>query len=138
MAAPELEKVLAVVIIYGLSLVVNQGITSARDLAKTIIDQKARHLYQCRMTEKLSALPMDFLDFSIGKDMIDDVRYTETSAILLTFRVTDTISHIYTFAVAFTTLAMFSLGLSLMFLAFTVPSIIFNEYYARKSEELRE
>ena len=42
-ATPEIEKVLAVVIIYGLSLVVNQGITSAKDLVKSTIDQKARH-----------------------------------------------------------------------------------------------
>ena len=137
-ATPEIEKVLAVVVIYGLSLVVNQGITSAKDLTKSTIDQKARHLYQCRLAEKLSELPMDVLDSSKGKDMIDDVRYTETTAILLLFRVTDIISHIYTFAVAFSTLAVFSLGFSLMFLAFTVPSIIFNAYYEFKSEELRE
>ena len=137
-ATPEIEKVLTVVVIYGLSLVVNQGITSAKDLTKSTIDQKARHLYQCRLAEKLSELPMDVLDSSKGKDMIDDVRYTETTAILLLFRVTDIISHIYTFAVAFSTLAVFSLGFSLMFLAFTVPSIIFNAYYEFKSEELRE
>ena len=137
-ATPEIEMVLTVVVIYGLSLVVNQGITSAKDLTKSTIDQKARHLYQCRLTEKLSELPMDVLDSSKGKDMIDNVRYTETTAILLLFRVTDIISHIYTFAVAFFTLAVFSLGFSLMFLAFTVPSIIFNEYYEFKSEELRE
>ena len=137
-ATPEIEKVLTVIIIYGLSLVVNQGITSVRELTKSTIDQKARHLYQCRLSEKLAALPMDILDSSKGKDMIDDVRYTETTAMLLIFRVTDVFSHIYTFAVAFATLASFSLGFSLMFLAFTIPSIIFNEYYARKSEQLRE
>ena len=137
-ATPEIEKVLTVIIIYGLSLVVNQGITSARELTKSTIDQKARHLYQCRLSEKLAALPMDILDSSKGKDMIDDVRYTETTAMLLIFRVTDVISHIYTFAISFATLAAFSLGFSLMFLAFTIPSIIFNEYYARKSEQLRE
>ena len=64
MATPEIEKVLAVVIIYGLSLVVNQGITAAKDLTKSTIDQKARHLYQCRLAEKLSELPMDVLDSS--------------------------------------------------------------------------
>lgn len=137
-ATPEIETVLTVVVIYGLSLGVNQGITSAKDLTKSTIDQKARHLYQCRLAEKLSELPMDVLDSSKGKDMIDNVRYTETTAILLLFRVTDIISHIYTFAVAFFTLAVFSLGFSLMFLAFTIPSIIFNEYYEFKSEELRE
>ena len=137
-ATPEIEKVLTVIIIYGLSLVVNQGITSARELTKSTIDQKARHLYQCRLSEKLAALPMDILDSSKGKDMIDDVRYTETTAMLLIFRVTDVFSHIYTFAVAFATLASFSLGFSLMFLAFTIPSIAFHEYYSRKSEKLRE
>ena len=137
-ATPEIEKVFSVVIIYGLSLVVNQGITSAKDLTKSIIDQKARHLFQCRLSEKLSVLSMDILDSSEGKDLIDEVKYTGNTATLIVFCVSDVISHIYTFAVAFTTLAVFSLGFSLMFLAFTIPSIIFNEYYARKSEELRE
>ena len=137
-ATPEIEKVLAVVIVYGLSLVVNQGITSAKDLVKRTIDQKARHLYQCRLAEKLSELPMDVLDSSKGKDQIDEVRYMEFTSVYLIFRLTDIISFLYTFVVAFTTLAVFSLGFSLMFLAFTIPSIIFNEYYARKSEELRE
>ena len=137
-ATPEIEKVLAVVIIYGLSLVVNQGITAAKDLTKSTIDQKARHLYQCRLVEKLSELPMDVLDSSKGKDQIDEVRYMEFTSVFLIFRLTDIISFLYTFVVAFTTLAVFSLGFSLMFLAFTIPSIIFNEYYARKSEELRE
>ena len=81
---------------------------------------------------------MDVLDSSKGKDLIDDVRHTETTAMFLIFRVTDLISHIYTFAVAFSTLAVFSLGFSLMFLALTIPSIIFNEYYACKTEELRQ
>ena len=90
-ATPEIEKVLAVVIIYGLSLVVNQGITSAKDLTKSTIDQKARHLYQCRMAEKLSALPMDVLDSSKGKDQIDEVRHMEFTSVYLIFRLTDTI-----------------------------------------------
>ncbi len=70
--------------------------------------------------------------------MIDEVRYMEFTSVFLIFRITDILSSLYTFVVAFTTLAVFSLGFSLMFLAFTIPSIIFNEYYARKSEELRE
>ena len=90
-ATPEIEKVLAVVIIYGLSLVVNQGITSAKDLTKSTIDQKARHLYQCRMAEKLSALPMDVLDSSKGEDQIDEVRHMEFTSVYLIFRLTDII-----------------------------------------------
>ncbi len=137
-ATPETEGVLAVVLLYGLSLVVHLGISSARDLTRSIIDQKAKHMFECRLAEKLASLPMDILDSSEGKDMIDDVKYTENTAVLLIFRVTDMISHIYTFAVAFATLAVFSLGFSLMFLVFTIPSIIFSEYYAHKSEELRK
>ena len=80
-ATPEIEKVLAVVVIYGLSLVVNQGITSAKDLTKSTIDQKARYLYQYRLAEKLSELPMDVLDSSKGKDQIDEVRYMEFTSV---------------------------------------------------------
>ena len=135
---PEIEKILTVVVIYGLSLVVNQGITVASNLTRTTIDQKTTHLYECRLTEKLSSLPMDILDSSAGRDMIDEVRYIENTAAVLIFRVTDLIASIYTFVVAFATVAVFSLGFSLMFLALTIPSIVFHEYFWRKAEAIRE
>lgn len=133
-----ITKVLIVVVIYGVVVVLNQGLATAQSFIRSIINQKAKHLYQCRLTEKLSALPMDILDSSTGRDMIDDVRHTEFTATVLFFRVTDMISYVYTLGVAFATLAAFSLGFSLMFLVFTIPGIIFNEYYARKADQLRQ
>ena len=137
-ATPEIENALLGVVIYCFSLVVNQGIASARDVARSTIDQKAKCLYDCRLVTRLSSLPLDYLDSSKGKNMIDRVSYTENTAVILIFRIVDIISHIYIFAVAFATLVFFSIEFSLLFLVFTIPSIIFHEYYARKWEERRE
>ncbi len=137
-ATPAVEKVLAVVIIYGVSIVINQGFLSAESFVKDTIHEKAKFLYRCRMIEKLSDLPMDVVDSSAGKDMVDDMRHIEFTAIYLFFRVIDIISHIYTFVVAFTTLAVFSLGFSLMFLVFTIPGIIFDAYYDDKVDKFRQ
>lgn len=135
--APAIEKILVPVLLYGFSLVIQQGLSSLRDLSRSTIHKKAECLFECRLSEKLASLPMGFLDSSEGKDTVDEVKYTKTTVILLPFRMIDILALIYAFVVAFATLAAFSLGFSLMFLAFTVPSVIFNEYYARKSDELR-
>lgn len=135
-ATPETGKLWIVIIIYGLTLVINQGITSAKNGIRSSIDQKAQHLYECRLAEKLALLPMEILDSSEGRDLIDEVRYTEGPAVYLTFQAVDMISQVYTFAVAFCILAIFSPGFSLMFLMFTISGIICNEYYVRKADEL--
>lgn len=135
--AQETGMLWIVIIIYGMSLVVNQGISSAKYVVRSCINQKAQQLYECRLAEKLAALPMEILDSSEGRDLIDEVRYTESAAVYMTFQVADVISQAYTFAIAFTVLAVFSPGFSLMFLVFTIFGMICNEYYVRKSDELR-
>lgn len=136
--APEVRKILAVVIIYGLAIVLNQGLSTAQSFVKDTIHEKAKFLYRCRMIEKLSEMPMDVVDSSAGKDMVDDMRHIEWTAIWLFFRVVNIVSHIYTFAVAFATLAAFSLGFSLMFLVFTIPGIVFDAYYDDKMDKFRQ
>lgn len=135
--AQETGKLWMIIIIYGTSLVVNQGMASAKGVVRSCINQKAEHLYECRLAEKLAALPMEILDSSEGRDLIDEVRYTESAAVYMTFQVADVISQAYTYAIAFTILAVFSPGFSLMFLVFTISGMICNEYYVRKSDELR-
>lgn len=136
-ATPEAEKLWIMIIIYGLSLVINQGITSAKNLIRSSIDQKAHHLYECRLAEKLASLPMEILDSSEGRDLIDEVRYTGGPAVYMTFQVADMTTQVYAVAVAFGILAVFSPVFSLMFLLFTICGMICNEHYVRRSDELR-
>ena len=135
---PDIGKILAVVIAYGLAIVLNQGFSTAQSFTNDTIREKAKFLYRCRMIEKLSNLPMDVVDSSAGKDMVDDMRHVERTAINLFFQVIRLVSHIYTFAVAFATLSAFSLGFSLMFLVFTIPGIIFDAYYDDKMDKFRQ
>ena len=107
---PDVGKILAVVIAYGLAIVLNQGLSTAQSFTRDTIHEKAKFLYRCRMIEKLSDLPMDVVDSSAGKDMVDDMRHIEWTAIWLFFRVIDLASHIYTFTVAFATLSSFSIS----------------------------
>lgn len=135
--APDIEKILLFVLLYGLAVVLNRGVVSAQSLTRSTITKKAQHLYECRLAEKLSALPMGMLDSSKCKDTVAEVRYTKNVAVQLIFRVTDTLSCVYSFAVVFVTLASFSLGFSIILLVLTVPNCIFNEYYCRKTDDFR-
>lgn len=134
---PSPESALAVAILYGASLVLQQGVLSARNAVRGVIDKKARHLYQCRRTEKMASLPMKTVDSGSGKDLIDEVRYIESSAVVLIFNVVETLSALYAFSLAFATLAVFSLPFSLAFAALTVPGVLLGEYFDRQADELR-
>ncbi len=136
--SPEVGKILAVVIIYGLAIVLNQGLSTAQSFTRDTIHEKAKFLYRCRMIEKLSDLPMDVVDSSAGKDMVDDMRYIEYTAINLFFRVISIASHIYTFSVAFATLSGFSLGFAILLLIFTIPGNIFDAYFDDKMDKFRQ
>lgn len=135
---PDVAKILSVVIIYGLAIVLNQGFSTAQSFTRDTIHEKAKFLYRCRMIEKLSDLPMDVVDSSAGKDMVDDMRYIEYTALNLFFRVIGIASHIYTFSVAFATLSGFSLGFAILLLVFTIPGNIFDAYFDDKMDKFRQ
>ena len=65
---PELEKVMAAAIVYGLTLVAYQGFSSAAVLTRKAIEQKAQHSFDVRFSEKLASLPMEILDSTEGRD----------------------------------------------------------------------
>ena len=136
--APDVGKILAVVIAYGLAIVLNQGLSNAQSFTKDTIHEKAKFLYRCRMIEKLSEMPMDVVDSSAGKDMVDDMRYMEYIVQSLFFKVIGIASHIYTFSVAFATLSGFSLGFAILLLVFTIPGNIFDAYFDDKMDKFRQ
>lgn len=69
--------------------------------------------------------------------MVDDVRYSKNTAIYTTYRMVRVLIWLYTFAVAFATLVRFNIWFSLLFLALTIPGIIFNTVFDKKAEDLR-
>ncbi len=123
--------------IYIAALVFNQGCLSAKDFTYSLIQRKAQHEYDCRLSEKLARLPMSVLDSSHGRDMADDVRYAKNTAVFLPYRIIQMISHLYTFCVAFTAMISFHIGISILFLALAVPGIFFNIIFDKRAEELR-
>ena len=137
-SAADIKIILILIAAYGISTVAGWGANSAKALSKSTVNKKFCHLYETKLSQKLALLPMEFIDSSEGKDTVEEVRYAQHAALCQFFYFVDIIPIVYTFAVAFYTLARFSLGFSLMFLAFTLPSIAFNEYYERKTNEFRK
>lgn len=132
-----LQSVIIWIAVYVAILLLSQGAKSIQNILYDTIFQKAAHLYDCRLSEKLSALPLSVIDSSEGKDMVDDVRYAKNTAVYLTYRLVVLFSLAYTFGVAFATLVFFNIWFSLLLLLLTVPGMILQLVYDKKAEDLR-
>lgn len=132
-----LQSVIIWIAVYIAILLLSQGAKSIQNILYNTIFQKAAHLYDCRLSEKLSALPLSIIDSSEGKDMVDDVRYAKNTAVYLTYRLVVLFSLAYTFGVAFATLVFFNIWFSLLLLLLTVPGMILQLIYDKKAENLR-
>lgn len=134
---PQIDLILLWIGLYTLSLVIIQANTSFHTILYDSIVKKAEHLYECNLANKLAELPLSIIDSSEGKDMVDDVRYSKNTAVYTTYRMIRVVIWLYTFAVAFSTLVKFNVWFSLIFLALTIPGIIFNTVFDKKADKLR-
>lgn len=132
-----LQSIITWIVVYIAILLLSQGAKSVKDILYNTIFQKAAYLYDCRLSEKLSALPLSVIDSSEGKDTIDDVRYAKNTAVYLTYRLVRLFSLAYTFGVAFAALMLFNVWFSLLLLLLTVPGMILQLMYDKKAEDLR-
>ncbi len=123
--------------VYIVFLIITQANKSIQNILYNTIFKKAEHLYECNIAEKLSKLPLSFIDSSDGKDMVDDVRYSKNTTVYLTYRLVRIFSLAYTFTVAFTALIVFNVCFSLLMLVLTVPGMILQLVYDKKTEKLR-
>jgi len=118
-------------------IIFNQAISSANAIIDNSISEKAGHRYDVELSKKLTKLPMSVIDTSSGKDLIDDVKYTKNFAINLIQRIIFIISGFYSFIIAFISLITFNVWISLLFLLLSVPIIIVDIIFDRKSDNLR-
>ena len=125
------------IVLYVVSLVLRQVNISVKSILYDSIFQKAEHLYDCNLLDKLAGLSLSVIDSSKGRDMIEDVRYTKNTAVYTAYRAAEAISLFYTFIVAYIVIARFNIWFSLIFLVLTIPGIILNLLFDIKSEELR-
>lgn len=137
MESPPKPTVIICIGLYVASLVILQGLKSAKNVLYDSIFKKAEHLYDHELSAKLAKLPLSFLDTSAGKDIVNDVRYTRNTAVYLTYRIVRIATLFYTFCVAFGTLIAFNFWFSLLFLVLTIPGIFLNVVFDKKAEDLR-
>ena len=134
---PQLRTIFLFVGLYAFSLVLVHANRSFQNILYDSLFQKAEHLYECHLSEKLAKLPLSIIDSSEGRDMIDDVRYAKDIAVYTSFSVVQVVSLFYTFLIAFITLLNFHIWFSILFLILTIPGILLNVIFDKKSEKLR-
>jgi len=130
-------NILILVVIYILMLVLRHAVVSTQSILNNVVVQKAIFQYDLELSNKLSSLSLSVLDSSEGRDMIDDVSFARYAAVNSIFSISKLSSFLYTFIVAFIILCKFNLGFSILFILLTIPGIIMDEYFDRKSEALR-
>lgn len=134
---PDLNRSFFLIGIYIAILIISCGVGKVNESIYNLIFRKAREQYEEDILSKMNQLPISFIDSSVGKDTITDVRYSTIAAVHLADDIVRTAAHLYTFIVAFTTLAKFNITFSLLFLLLTLPPVISRNVYAKKAEKLR-
>ncbi|MBS5843164.1 MAG: ABC transporter ATP-binding protein [Clostridiales bacterium] len=134
---PDIQIIILYIIVYISLQIILQISQSAAGILYDSINSKASYQYGANLSEKLAKLPMSVIDTSEGKDLVDDVRNTKNTAIYTAFQIISVFSLLYTFCVAFITLVIFNIWFSCLFIALTIPGIITNVIFTRKSENLR-
>lgn len=132
-----LNSVILWAVLYFLSIFLLRVNSSATSITGDCCIKKAELLYDCRLADKLSKLPLSYIDSSVGRDMIDDVRYSRGSSVYLVSRLILIITSIYSFVVTFSILVGFNIWLSIILLMLTIPGALLSDYFERKSDKLR-
>lgn len=70
--------------------------------------------------------------------MIDDVKRTKPTAVYLTYRLVRLFSFAYTFTVAFASLMVFNVWMSILMLVLTVPGVVLLLVYDKKQKTFVE
>lgn len=105
----------------------------ATEALNQLISQK----YVSGVAEKVSELPLPFLDSSEGQDVVVDVYYAEWTVVHYYSKVIDIVSVIIAFSIAFVELLKFNMLFSGLFLFLAIPGIVVDYYYKQKTEDFR-
>lgn len=117
-----------------ISLIVLQSMDS---LLHDLMYERAMHKYAYDFAQKMSVLPMSFIDTAEGRDKIDEARYLMTTAVNFPTYLIRFLSVAASFVIAYMQIASFNIGFSLLFISLSVPGIIFQMVFSRKADRLR-
>lgn len=132
-----IRNIILWITIYISVLLITQANQSIQNILRDTIFKKTDHLYECDLVEKISELPLSFIDSSEGNDMIDDVRYSKQYAVHLAECFVSTLSLAYTFGVSITAIWVYNTWLSLLLLTLVIPGVIIRLVYDKKVQDLR-
>ena len=133
----EVSSIIIYLLLFIGMAILNQAISSANSIITHSISEKMGNKYDVEFFEKLIKLPMNIIDTSAGRDLIDEMRYAKSSVIGLTQGMIGFIISIYSFCIAFAVLISFNIWFTILFFLFSIPGVVFEVVFDRRSEKLR-
>lgn len=134
---PDQKMITVYLLVYVTSLALTHILKSIQSVITDTVIQKAKFQYDCDIIEKLKKLPLSFIDSSKGKNIVEDVKRSQPTAVNVCYRVINILTSSYTFAVAIASLVQFNILGTFLFLALTIPGIVVGLTYDKKSDELK-
>lgn len=112
-------------------------VESLQTICYNTMIKKAEHQYACDLARKMEEMPLSFIDSSKGRNLIDEVQNLKMSVVNWPNYLIQTVTFFFTFVAAFSRLASFHCGFSLMFLTLTIPGLLSQLYCRKKADVLR-
>jgi len=130
---PKISLILFYISLYIGVIILSQLLSSAYSILENSISEKTAHKYQADFLKKMAQLPLSVTDTSSGRDLIDFARYSGWEVNKFMSNMILAVSNLYAFIVAFTTLVVLNVWVSLLFVILSVPGIIIDAFFDRKS-----
>lgn len=125
-----------ILLFIGLIIIRNIVSTAASITSKTV-SEKTAHKYDTDILEKINKTPMEVIDSSMGRDIFDELRQVGYSINSLPTTIIALISTLISLCIAIGILIKLNVWFLILFLAASIPGIIFEVFMKRKIEDLR-
>lgn len=125
-----------ILLFIGLIIICNIVAAAANITSKTV-SEKTAHAYDTVILEKISKTPMEIIDSSAGRDILDELRQVGYSINSLPSNIIVLISTLVSLCIAIGILMKLNVWFLMLFLAASIPGIIFEVFMKRKIEDLR-
>ena len=125
------QDLYAAIFIYAGVFLILFFINALSQIIYNSIREKAFMNFDVTILSKMKHIPMELLDSSSGKDFLMYARCANENAVYIFFNILNIITSLYTFFVAISIIAEFSLLFALILIFMVIPGIILN-YIVKK------
>lgn len=125
-----------ILLFIGLIIIRSIVSTTASITSKTV-SEKLAHQYDMDILKKANKTPMEIIDSSMGRDMFDELRQVGYSINSLPTTIITLISIVISLCIAINILMQLNIWFLIIFLAASIPGVIFDVFMKKRIEDLR-